>query len=120
MFVYVATDDIDATLDKAESLGGKTVIPKTEIPNVGWFGFFTDPTGNMVGLFTGQSRARSKRGEIVHKDLSVRVHECPHCGLVLDRDENAALNILARGLACVGSIPTSSLLPGPCRGLQSL
>jgi len=29
----------------------------------------------------------------------VRVHECPHCGLKLDRDLNAARNILARGLA---------------------
>ena len=45
--------------------------------------------------------------QIVKKDLSVRVHDCPFCGLVLDRDHNAALNILARGLACVGSIPRS-------------
>jgi putative transposase len=44
-------------------------------------------------------------GEIVKKDLSCRVHDCPHCGLELDRDLNAALNILARGLACVGSDP---------------
>lgn len=36
-------------------------------------------------------------GEIVKKDLSVRVHSCPHCGLELDRDINAAKNILARG-----------------------
>jgi len=40
-------------------------------------------------------------GQIVPKDLSVRVHDCPHCGLKLDRDHNAALNILARGLSCV-------------------
>jgi putative transposase len=35
----------------------------------------------------------------VKKDLSVRWHDCPGCGLSLDRDHNAALNILARGLA---------------------
>ena len=37
-------------------------------------------------------------GESVLKDLSVRVHVCPCCGLVLDRDVNAARNILQRGL----------------------
>ena len=30
------------------------------------------------------------------KTLAVRTHECESCGLVLDRDHNAALNILAR------------------------
>ncbi len=39
----------------------------------------------------------SRCGEKVEKTLSDRVHECPYCGLVMDRDENAALNILARG-----------------------
>jgi len=37
-----------------------------------------------------------KEGE--HKDLSVRTHICPYCGVVLDRDHNAAINILDRGL----------------------
>jgi putative transposase len=37
-------------------------------------------------------------GEIVKKGLSVRIHECPHCNLVLDRDVNAAINILQRAL----------------------
>src|SRR5437660_8747863 len=31
LLVYVGTDDIDATLAKVESLGGKTLMPKTEI-----------------------------------------------------------------------------------------
>lgn len=38
-------------------------------------------------------------GTRVPKTLGVRVHECDACGLVLDRDVNAARNILARGLA---------------------
>jgi len=46
-------------------------------------------------------------GEIVPKDLSVRVHDCPHCSLILNRDHNAALNILALGLHGMGSIPRS-------------
>jgi putative transposase len=33
----------------------------------------------------------------VPKDLSVRVHHCPECGLTLDRDVNAARNILRLG-----------------------
>jgi putative transposase len=36
-------------------------------------------------------------GERIYKSLSVRTHVCTHCGLVLDRDENAALNIQWRG-----------------------
>jgi putative transposase len=37
-------------------------------------------------------------GVIVRKDLSVRIHSCPECGLVLDRDVNAARNILRNGI----------------------
>ena len=40
------------------------------------------------------TQACSGCGSIVPKGLSVRVHECPDCGLVLDRDVNAARNIL--------------------------
>jgi predicted enzyme related to lactoylglutathione lyase len=53
LIVYVGSDDIDADLAKVESLGGKTVFPKTEIPHVGWFAIFADPTGNRIALFKG-------------------------------------------------------------------
>jgi putative transposase len=43
-------------------------------------------------------------GERVPKSLSVRTHACPSCGLVLDRDENAALNILRAGQARQGAV----------------
>src|SRR5207253_2928972 len=37
-------------------------------------------------------------GKRVKKTLSTRTHVCPKCGLVIDRDENAAIDILALGL----------------------
>ncbi len=47
---YVAVDDPQAYLDKAESLGGKTVMPVTEIPNMVTFARIADPEGHMVGV----------------------------------------------------------------------
>ena len=37
-------------------------------------------------------------GELVPKSLAVRTHACPSCGLVIDRDYNASLNILRAGI----------------------
>jgi putative transposase len=50
----------------------------------------------------------SSCGEVVKKTLSTRTHVCK-CGCVMDRDENAARNILSRGLGTVGHIGTSTL-----------
>ena len=44
------------------------------------------------------SQRCSACGTLVKKSLSVRTHICTSCGLVLDRDQNAALNILAKAL----------------------
>jgi putative transposase len=46
------------------------------------------------------SQACSGCGSIVLKDWSLRVHNCPECGLVLDRDVNAAKNVLQLGRSC--------------------
>jgi predicted enzyme related to lactoylglutathione lyase len=51
---YVEVDDPAAYLSKAEKLGGKTVVPPTEIAQFGLtFAFFTDPEGHLVGLSRG-------------------------------------------------------------------
>jgi len=47
------------------------------------------------------SQTCSACGSIVKKSLGVRVHRCS-CGEVLDRDVNAARNILSRGLKSLG------------------
>jgi predicted enzyme related to lactoylglutathione lyase len=48
--VYVQVDDLQAYLAKAESLGGKTLVPPVEIP-AGSFAWFADPDGNTIGLW---------------------------------------------------------------------
>jgi putative transposase len=47
-------------------------------------------------------------GYRVQKSLSERTHICPSCGLIVDRDWNAALNILLAGLAWLAAHPASA------------
>ncbi len=49
--VYVQVDDLQAYLDKAESLGGSTLMPPTPIPGIGSFAWFSDPDGVNIGLY---------------------------------------------------------------------
>jgi len=46
--VYVTVDDVDATAKKAEKLGGKIIVPATDIPNVGRFCVLQDPQGAVI------------------------------------------------------------------------
>ena len=59
----------------------------------------------------GTSQICSCCGNIVKKDLSVRVHVCPECGYNADRDVNAARNILARA-SLPGLRGRPAILPG--------
>lgn len=49
---YVQSDDLQASLDKAEELGGKTVTPPQELPMGISIALFNDPEGNLIGLVT--------------------------------------------------------------------
>jgi len=58
----------------------------------------------------GTSQVCSDCGTVVMKPLSERTHRCHRCGLVIDRDANAALNILRLGL----SLQASTWPSGAC------
>ena len=47
---YVATDDAKATLRKVEELGGRVVMPLTEVAPGTTIALFADPEGHVVGL----------------------------------------------------------------------
>jgi len=67
----------------------------------------TIPIIAVAPQFTSQEC--SACGAMVKKSLSVRTHICTSCGVVLDRDHNAALNILAKALErTLGHRETSS------------
>ena len=51
---YVQVDDPQSYLDKAESLGGKTIMPPTDVPDDVTFALFADPQGNVVGVVKGE------------------------------------------------------------------
>jgi hypothetical protein len=48
--VYLGVPDINATLAAIAAHGGKTVLPRLEVPGVAILALFTDPAGNRMGL----------------------------------------------------------------------
>jgi putative transposase len=76
------------------------------IADVAWNKLITVTTykaewaGKIVKLINpcNTSQMCSGCGQIVTKSLSERIHSCPYCGLILDRDHNAAINILRLGV----------------------
>ena len=52
--IYAQVSDLQATLDHVEKLGGKTLLPPTEVPGGPKLAMFTDPAGNVTGLLLGK------------------------------------------------------------------
>lgn len=107
--------------DKSKNGTFKPINPKFMLKNrnmamtasdVGWSGFTAmlqskaAAAGRIVLLVDkhGTSQYCSGCGTHVPKKLHVRVHNCPACGLVLKRDHNAAINILARAVPSVANL----------------
>ncbi|MDD3621581.1 MAG: transposase [Methanofollis sp.] len=63
-----------------------------------------EEAGSRVVLVNPRNTSQqcSRCGMIVAKTLSARFHSCPHCGMVMDCDQNAAVNIMGLGLQSQG------------------
>ena len=102
-YQFIAFEDLN--IAEMQAKGNKVI--NQGIADVAWHQFVQHTTYKAAEARRGivlvdprnTTQMCSGCGEIVHKDLYVRKHQCPHCGLELSRDLNAALNILARGLA---------------------
>lgn len=49
---YVTVDNVDAVADRVKGLGGKVIVPPTDIPTVGRFAVIQDPQGAALSLIT--------------------------------------------------------------------
>jgi len=86
------------------------------ISDASWYQFrvFLEYFGKVFGRITiavnpaYTSQECSDCGEVVKKSLSTRTHAC-QCGCVMDRDHNAAINILNRGISTTGHVGTTLL-----------
>jgi uncharacterized protein len=56
--IYVEVEDLDATLKAAEALGGKTILPASDVPGGPRLAQFADPDGNVIGLTQAGTMAR--------------------------------------------------------------
>jgi putative transposase len=84
------------------------------ISDASWYQFrmFLEYFGKVFGRITiavnpaYTSQECSSCGVVVKKSLSTRTHIC-QCGCEMDRDHNAAINILNRGISTTGHVGTS-------------
>jgi hypothetical protein len=53
---YVLVDDVRKATEKARSLGATVCKDVTEVPGMGWFSIFNDPTGAMLALWQPQKK----------------------------------------------------------------
>lgn len=78
------------------------------------------------GKFFGEVDARGTSqecpecGGVVKKDLSVRVHNCPHCGYKTDRDVAAGQNIRSRGIKLISTVGQTGIESACADGLPGI
>lgn len=55
---YINVDKIDRHIDAFKNAGGREVVPKAEVPKMGWSFVGADPEGNLIALFEPMARPR--------------------------------------------------------------
>ncbi len=113
----VASNDVVAYEDLRVANMVKNRKLAKSISDASWYQFrvWIEYFGRIFGRTTiavapqYTSQDCSSCGKRVQKTLSTRTHKCPHCGYTADRDENAAINILKKGIATTGHVGSSGL-----------
>jgi predicted enzyme related to lactoylglutathione lyase len=54
--ITINVDDVNGALARVEQLGGKTVLGRQAVGDMGFTGYFTDSEGNLLGLWESAER----------------------------------------------------------------
>jgi len=54
---YIGVADLDEFVRKAERLGAKVLMPKSPVPNMGWFAQLSDTEGNVFAIWQNDAKA---------------------------------------------------------------
>ena len=96
-----------ASQKMAENAHGKSINDAGWNEFISMLSYKAESAGSRIILVNPENTTKecSRCGTLTAKELSERRHECPSCGLSMDRDHNAAINILQRA---TGGMPGSN------------
>jgi predicted enzyme related to lactoylglutathione lyase len=60
---YAAVNDVARSTEKARSLGATILKEKSEVPGMGWFSIFKDPTGALIALWEQKPKSMPKKAK---------------------------------------------------------
>ena len=60
---YAAVKDVAKSTEKARSLGAQIMKEKSEVPGMGWFSIFRDPTGALIALWEPKPKEMPKKAK---------------------------------------------------------
>jgi uncharacterized protein len=60
---YAAVGDVAKSTEKARSLGAQILKEKSEVPGMGWFSIFRDPTGALIALWEPKPKAMPRKAK---------------------------------------------------------
>jgi predicted enzyme related to lactoylglutathione lyase len=47
---YIAVESVDEYVKRIEALGGRVIVPRMEVPGIGWWALALDPEGNQFAI----------------------------------------------------------------------
>jgi putative transposase len=113
---FIAVEDLDVKgMVEGEKYNARNKLDSSWSTFIGLLDYKAESAGVQLVKVDPKNTSQdcSGCGQRVYKPLWVRTHNCPHCGVVLDRDYNAALNILRKaqkeiGLGCTEYTPAET------------